>query len=138
MYMEHFIFNTVGDNIISAGFSINSILMKKGLPPILTFDKSKNDEDGLQNNDDNIEDPVFKSFKHLAVPISLLSTPNKNMFNENEKRIDDDIMHSQIPDDLYDKLWKLVEYDNWKKRQSKKSRPSSNKRSSTYKRSRTK
>ncbi len=131
MYMEHFIFNTVGDNIISAGFSINSILMKKGLPPILTFDKSKND---LQNDDDT-EEPVFKSFKHLAVPISLLSSPNKNMFNE--KRIDDDIMHSQIPDDIYDKLLKLVEYDNWKKRQSKKSRPT-HKRSSTYKRSRTK
>lgn len=135
MYMEHFIFNTVGDNIISAGFSINSILMKKGLPPILTFDKTINDS---QNDDDDIEEPVFKSFKHLAVPISLLSAPNKNMVEQYEKRIDDDIMHSQIPDDIYDKLLKLVEYDNWKKRQSKKSRPVHNKRSSTYKRNRTK
>lgn len=135
MYMEHFIFNTVGDNIISAGFSINSILMKKGLPPILTFDKSNN-EPALKEDDDTEEEPVFKSFKHLAVPISLLSTPNKNMFDE--KRIDDEIMHSQIPDDIYDKLLKLVEYDNWKKRQSKKSRPNHNKRSTTYKRSRTK
>ena len=134
MYMEHFIFYTVGDNIISAGFSINSILMKKGLPPILTFDKSNN-EPALKEDYDT-EEPVFKSFKHLAVPISLLSTPNKNMFDE--KRIDDEIMHSQIPDDIYDKLLKLVEYDNWKKRQSKKSRSSSNKRTTTYKRSRTK
>lgn len=136
--MEHFIFNKDGDNIISAGFGINSILMKKGLPPILTFDKSTTasyDDDESSSDDEST--PVFKSFKHLAIPISLLSSPNTNVFFENQ-HTDTDDSHSQISDDIYDKLLKLVEFDNWKKRKSKKVKPSNKKTNSkSFKKGRT-
>ena len=42
MYMSYFlsnelIFNKENNEILSAGFGINSILLNKGLPPILSF-----------------------------------------------------------------------------------------------------
>ena len=68
LHSDDLIFHKEGNEIISAGFGINSILLSKGLSPILSFSNKKVDDD--EQNDSSI----FKSFKNLAVPFGLFTT----------------------------------------------------------------
>jgi hypothetical protein len=70
MYMSHFssdelIFHKVGNEIISAGFGINSILLNQGLSPLLSFtrdyDTSSSESDS--DSDSDSEKPRKKVFK---------------------------------------------------------------------------
>jgi hypothetical protein len=138
--MSHFssnelIFNKVGDEIISAGFGINSILLNKGLSPILSFtnhydtdhdtsSSSSNSSNSSSDSDSDEEEgsnkkKVFRSFKNLAIPLGLFldntdSKKNHTHDEENERQ------HKQIPNDIYDELLKLVYYNDKEKRQTKK------------------
>ena len=71
MYMteisaKDMIFYKEGDNIMSGGFSIDSILLHKGLSPMQT----KNNGGALSGGDS-----VSSIFKNLAVPAGLLYQP---------------------------------------------------------------
>ena len=151
MYMSHFssnelIFNKVGDEIISAGFGINSILLHKGLSPILSFtnhydtdheSSSSSSRSSSSSSDSDSESSnkkkVFKSFKNLAIPLGLFLDNNNS---KNNKKDDDDRQHKQIPNDMYDELLKLVYYNDKEKRQTKKNtkKDKVKKVSRTYKR----
>lgn len=149
---EELIFHKVNNKIISAGFGINSILMNKGLPPILSFtgDYDNNDTSDSESSssssssdseNENSTKPkkqkkqVFKSFKNLAIPINLFSMqePSKHS-KHNDDYVED---HGHLPDNIYDELIKLVEFDNKQKRKSrknyKKNDPKKSKKSKTYK-----
>jgi len=156
--MSHFssnelIFNKVGDEIISAGFGINSILLNKGLSPILSFtnhydtdhetssSSSSNSSDSDSDTEDSNKKKVFKSFKNLAIPLGLFLDNNKKAKNPNNKakNPDNDYYHEhkQIPNDMYDELLKLVYYNDKEKRQTKKNiikKDKAKKVSKTYKR----
>ncbi len=155
MYMSHFssnelIFNKVGDEIISAGFGINSILLNKGLSPILSFtnhydtDHETSSSSSSSDSDSDAEDKkkVFKSFKNLAIPLGLfLDNDDKKAKNPDNKakNSDNDYYHEhkQIPNDMYDELLKLVYYNDKEKRQTKKNiikKDKAKKVSRTYKR----
>lgn len=157
MYMSHFssnelIFNKVGDEIISAGFGINSILLTKGLSPILSFtnhydtdhetsSSSSNSSDSDSDTEDSNKKKVFKSFKNLAIPLGLFLDNNKKAKNPDNKakNPDNDYYHEhkQIPNDMYDELLKLVYYNDKEKRQTKKNiikKDKAKKVSKTYKR----
>ena len=159
MYMSHFssnelIFNRVGDEIISAGFGINSILLHKGLSPILSFtnhydtdreSSSSNSSNSSSESDSDTESSnkkkVFKTFKNLAIPLGLfLDNNNKKTKNHKQDEPDEpdehDQEHKQIPNDMYDELLKLVYYNDKEKRQTKKNtkKDKAKKISRTYKR----
>jgi len=67
LHPDELIFHKVGDEIVSAGFGINSVLLNKGLPPILSFSTKESDESEVENPS------IFKSFKNLAVPLGLFT-----------------------------------------------------------------
>jgi hypothetical protein len=99
------------DVIQSGGFSVNSLMMKAGLSPIITVN---NHSTGTNNNNNN---NVSDIFKHLTVPNFLALNgqfsqkggyQHKNIddiISENESNADNEI----IEDDLHNKLLKLVE-----------------------------
>jgi hypothetical protein len=140
MYMSYFlsnelIFNKVNDEILSAGFGINSILLNKGLPPILSFTSNydRNDSSSDEDDSDKEDAPVFKSFNNLAIPLGLFSLPTNISDIKNNVSSSMSNEYDTITDDMHDELLKLVEYNNKMKRQSKKNKPFKKTRAKTYK-----
>ncbi len=94
--------------IHSGGFSVNSIMMKAGMSPIMTINRSE----GLTGGSDKVSD----LFNDLVVPNWALSYNNRiggGKYKEVEKddhESDDDV----IDDDLHDKLLELVKEHNEK------------------------
>jgi hypothetical protein len=106
------VFNTDNETgIYSGGFSVNSIMMKAGMSPIMTL----NTQSGGSNK-------VSDLFESLVVPNWALSYNNrmiggeyKENFKEEEESDDD------IDDELHDKLLGLVkEHENNLNKQTKK------------------
>ena len=109
MNPDELIFHTVGNELISAGFGINSILLKRGLAPILSFatndDSSSSSSDSDSSSDDEEKDKsVFRSFKNLAVPFGLMTSDKYKQHPHNEGIEERGV----LPDTLYDNLLKLV------------------------------
>ncbi len=101
------------EQIYSGGFSVNSIMMKTGMSPIMTLNTEQNG--GGTNN-------VSDLFKNLVVPSWTLSYSNMSggTYKDNEKDYDSET-DSDIDDDLHDKLLNLVkESDSKLKRKNTK------------------
>ena len=116
MNPDELIFHKVGNDIISAGFGINSILLQRGLSPMLSFTGKDIDRDE--------DESVFRSFKNLAVPFGLRvkekHVVDDDQMDEKEERKEKE--HTTVPDSLYDRLLQLAQYD------TKHDKPSSKKR----------
>jgi hypothetical protein len=119
LHPDELIFHKVGDDIVSAGFGINSVLLRRGLPAMLTFttvtDRKEDEEDE--------EESVFRSFKNLAVPFGLFTSNNYNQHPHNE---DVEYMGA-IPDSLHDALLTQAAYKSAsgsKRRKSKRNNTS--------------
>ena len=114
LHSDDLIFHKEGNDIISAGFGINSILLSKGLSPILSF-SNKN----IKNNE--LEDSsIFKSFKNLAVPLGLFTT---NKYTRDTKCDKDNCEHQgTLSDSMFDRLFQMADYDKPETPKSKKNR----------------
>ena len=123
LHPDELIFHKVGDDIVSAGFGINSILMRRGLPAMLTFSSTY----AVTNDEDEDDPSMFRSFKNLAVPFGLFTSDNYNQHPHNE---DVEYMGA-IPDSLHDALLTQAAYKTAtgsKKRKSKRNNTSMKKR----------
>jgi hypothetical protein len=113
MYMaeEHIIqdhelvFNKSGGKIQSAGFTVESILLQKGEPALITRNL------GAQSGGGSVAD----LFKDLAVPAGLVTFTRKQFGGESRIQNDDTV----IGDDVYEKLLKMVEVEGGSKKQRK-------------------
>lgn len=108
---DELIYNNNGE-IHSGGFSVNSIMLKNGLSPILTL--NHNNVNPIQSGGNTIS-KVSDLFNNLVVPNWTLSYNYKNglvyegganisKYNHQEDGIEDDI----IEDTLHDKLVNLA------------------------------
>ena len=103
------VFNTDTKNgIYSGGFSVNSIMMKSGLSPIITINKP------LQEGGSN---KVSDLFNDLVIPNWALSYSMGGGEYKDESDSDDD-----IDDELHDKLLGLVREHDSKMSKKKKTR----------------
>ena len=94
------IFNTDKEaGIYSGGFSINSIMMKSGLSPILTVNKPLQSGGASQVSD---------LFKDLVIPNWALSYSMKGGEYKDESSDTDSDADSDVDDELHDKLLGLV------------------------------
>ena len=121
---EDLIFYKDGDKVYSGGFSVNSILLKKGGSPFITLDNQHGGDYNEIFSDDNLKNSnnVSDLFKNFVVPSGLLYLPNKeNVSYEKEEYIhennaddtseDDD---DYITDDIHERLIQLASKDNKK------------------------
>jgi hypothetical protein len=116
---DELIYNNDGE-IHSGGFSVNSIMLKNGLSPIMT----------LNNNNANVNtysnqmggEKVSDLFNNLVIPNWSLSYNYKNgavyqggangvMYNSNKKLGDDEDDDEVMEESLHDKLLNLVKVD---------------------------
>lgn len=113
---DELVFNNDIDNgIHSGGFSINSIMMKAGMSPIMT----------LNNNDSMIggANKVSDLFNDLVVPNWALTYNNRiigGKYKEVQHNDDSESDDEVISDDLHDKLLDLVRENNVKSKDNKK------------------
>lgn len=106
---DELIYNIDAPNgIYSGGFNINSIMMKKNLSPIITFNNSNNEKIGGMRN-------VSDLFDNLVVPNWALSYNYKKGGMSITETEDDDI----IEEDLHDKLINLVKVRDEELREKK-------------------
>ncbi len=101
--------NSAADGISSGGFSVNSIMMKAGMSPIMTVNTQTGGE------------KVSDLFNSLVVPNWLLSYDNRmggGVYKEYDGGADSD--NDDISDDLHDKLLDLVREHESKLTQNKK------------------
>jgi hypothetical protein len=106
--------NDIKNGIHTGGFSVNSIMMKEGISPIMTINNNNIQTGGTQQ--------VSDLFNNLVVPNWALSYHNK-MFGGEYIDIfeNDDDEDNVINDDLHDKLIDLVKkQDEQQDKQNKK------------------
>lgn len=106
------VFNTDKEaGVYSGGFSVNSIMMKSGLSPILTVNKP------LQSGGST---KVSDLFNDLVIPNWALSYSMRGGEYKDESSDSDSEIDSDIDDDLHDKLLDLVREHDVKSAGSKK------------------
>ena len=120
---DELVFNNDIDNgIHSGGFSVNSIMMKAGMSPIMT----------LNNNDSMIGgNKVSDLFNNLVVPNWALTYNNRiigGKYKEVDHNDDSESDDEVISDDLHDKLLDLVREHNVKSKENKKKNTRKNKK----------
>jgi hypothetical protein len=99
---DDMVFNKSDGKIHSAGFTVDSILMQKGEPALITRNS------GSQTGGGNFSD----LFKDLAVPAGLAQFTRKQLGGEaHDSKIQNTKDPEPIGDDIYEKLLKMVEVE---------------------------
>ncbi len=107
---DELVFNNDKINGIHAGgFSVNSIMMKAGMSPIMT----------MNNQLGGTSDKVSDLFNDLVVPNWALSYSNMHGAGKYKEVQHDDDSDNDISDDLHDKLLELVKENNTTKNKHK-------------------
>ena len=104
------------NNIYSGGFSVNSIMMKNGISPILTLNNQ------IQKGGNEDSDNVSDIFKDLVVPNWLVfqnQSVHGGAHNHSDYESSDDEEDHVIQEDIHTKLLDLVKADSNKKRHNK-------------------
>jgi hypothetical protein len=108
------IFYKQDGQIISGGYSLNSALLKNGISPMQTMNTLEQTKTGGTNKVQKVSD----MFTNFAVPAGLyLINPNNN--NSDKPKGHYEKHHTMLSDDIYDKLFKLVQPDETTKKYTK-------------------
>lgn len=109
--------NDPSNGIYSGGFSINSIMMKNGISPIITLNSPLQLQDGGANN-------VSDLFDNIVIPNWAYYLPDKMSGGTSykSKEFDSDSEDDVIDNDLHDKLLDLVKPDIKEMKNTKSSR----------------
>jgi hypothetical protein len=114
---DDFVLYKENGNIMSGGYSINSIFLKNEVSPMQTvnFRKKGLETNSLESKDSNKEDSKEKNsisslFEDLVIPAGLYFN-NTKLFPENKIPFEEYKEHTMLPDDIFDKLFKMVEYE---------------------------
>ena len=120
---DDMVFNKSDGKIHSAGFTVDSILMQKGEPALITRNS------GSQTGGGNFSD----LFKDLAVPAGLAQFTRKQLGGEaHDSKIQNTKDPEPIGDDIHEKLLKMVEVEGGTK--IRKTRPTNlEKKNKTHK-----
>lgn len=111
------VFYTDGNEIMSGGYSLNSIFLRNGISPMQTVTKGK----GLETTKETNDDKVSSLFDDLAIPVGLFLNNNK-LFSKNKIPYEDYDKHTMLSDDIFDRLFKMAEYESKKFSKTKKHR----------------
>jgi len=103
---DDMVFNKSNGTVQSAGFTVNSILMQKGEPALITKNSS------VQTGGGSVSD----LFKDLAVPAGLAQFTRKQFGGDvHESKIQKAEDPEPIAEDIHEKLLKMVELEGGSK-----------------------
>jgi len=120
--------------IMSGGYSLNSGLLHQGISPmktINTIEQTQTAGSGSPNSAiTNKEVKVSDIFSNLAIPTGLYLINQKPLYNNNSNininmnnKLSQNLNeHSMISDDIYDKLFNLVQLDELNKKKYNKTK----------------
>lgn len=96
-------------NIMSGGYNVESHMLQKGISPMQTLNLSQYG---------GKDDKVSSSFENMAVPAGLyyITQPNHK---KKKEQMNYEKEHVALSDDIFDKLYAMIEYDDKKKRKTK-------------------
>jgi hypothetical protein len=109
------IFYKQDGQIISGGYSLNSALLKNGISPMQTMNTLEQTKTGGTNK----VQKVSEMFTNFAVPAGLYLMNPTNPTNPDKPKGHYDTHHTMLSDDIYDKLFKLVQPDETAKKYTK-------------------
>ena len=97
--------------IMSGGYDVDSHMLRNGISPMRTLNFEQN------GGKDKKETKVSNEFENLAVPAGLyyITQPQSKV-----KHNSYDKDHTPLSDDIFDKLYEMIEYNDKKKRKTKK------------------
>ena len=104
-------------NIMSGGYDVESHMLRNGIAPMRTLNL---EQDGGREKKGKKEEKVSNGFENLAVPAGLyyITQPESKTKNMNQHSYDKE--HTPLPDDIFDKLYEMIEYNDKNKRKTKK------------------
>lgn len=118
--------------IMSGGYSLNSGLLHQGISPMKTINTIEQTQTAgsgsLDSNVFNKEAKVSDIFSNLAIPTGLYLINQKPLYNNNSNinmniKLNQKLNeHSMISDDIYDKLFNLVQLDELNKKKYNKTK----------------
>jgi hypothetical protein len=118
--------------IMSGGYSLNSGLLHQGISPMKTINTIEQTQTAGSGSLDsavtNKEAKVSDIFANLAIPTGLYLINQKPLYNNNSnininnKPSNNLNEHSMISDDIYDKLFNLVQLDELNKKKYNKTK----------------
>lgn len=124
------VFYKEGENVMSGGYKLNSIFLQNGVSPMQTnninnINNGKKRNKGLESSSDSdsekslyLDKEVSSLFNDLVIPVGLFFN-NSKLFSENKVPFNKYEEHTMISDDIFDKLFNMVEYDSKKNKFSK-------------------
>lgn len=114
---EDLIFSKNPDGeIMSSGYRVNSILLQKGIPIMKTMKKL---QQGGEEDDDGTHENLFTDFDNYVIPAGISYITEKKTSSDLYGGGKYDDQHTMLPDDIYDKLFHLIEYDKKQKRKTR-------------------
>jgi len=96
--------------IMSGGYNVESHMLQQGISPMQTLNMDQT-AGGKSNK-------VSNSFENLAVPAGLYFITQKNNKKKEQTNYNKD--HEALSDDIFDKLYDMIKYDDKKKRKTRK------------------
>jgi hypothetical protein len=112
------IFYKNGDGkIMSGGYSVESRMLEEGISPMRTLNL---EQDGGREKKGKKEGKVSNGFENLAVPAGLYYITQPQSKTKYKEQNSYNKEHSPLSDDIFDKLYEMIEYNDKKKRKTKK------------------
>ncbi len=121
------VFYKEGESVMSGGYKLNSIFLQNGVSPMQTnnINNEKKRNKGLESDSGSgsekslsLDKEVSSLFNDLVIPVGLFFN-NSKAFPENKVPFKEYEEHTMLSDDIFDKLFKMVEYDSRKNKFSK-------------------
>ena len=120
-------------NIMSGGYDVESHMLRNGISPMRTLNLEQPEQSGGKEKKEKKEKKVSNEFENLAVPAGLyyISQPQTKTKHKEQQNYNKE--HTPLSDDIFDKLYEMIEYSDKKKRKTKKQNLSVDKKHKTTK-----
>jgi hypothetical protein len=104
-------------NIMSGGYDVESHMLRNGISPMRTLNL---EQDGGKEKKGKNEEKVSNGFENLAVPAGLYYITQPQSKTKHKEQHNYDKEHTPLSDDIFDKLYEMIEYNDKNKRKTKK------------------
>jgi hypothetical protein len=129
------IFYKNNGKIMSGGYDVESHMLQNDISPMRTLNI---DQDGGKETTNKEDKKVSNEFENLAVPAGLYYISQLQTKSKHKEQPICDKKHTPLSDDIFDKLYEMIEYNDKNKRKTKKQNLNIDKKHKTTKKQKSK